>query len=99
MAFGMARNTMEADFHFVSRKVLFPFSECRNRVFYEVATETRNRKLGTTPHINNRPLGVCISALFLCVNLQRYILEFAQAPADFVGSGVSLHFSGNKISS
>jgi hypothetical protein len=32
--------------------------------FCEAATETTNRKLGTTPHINNRPHGVYISALF-----------------------------------
>jgi hypothetical protein len=33
VALGMARNAMEADFRFVARKVLFPFSEYRNRVF------------------------------------------------------------------
>jgi hypothetical protein len=29
---------------------------------------------------------------FLCANLQRYILNFVQAPAVFAGSGVGLHF-------
>jgi hypothetical protein len=33
--------------------------------FCEPATEMANLKLGTTPHINNRPPVICISALFL----------------------------------
>jgi hypothetical protein len=33
MAVGMASIATEADFRFDQRKVLFPFSECRNRVF------------------------------------------------------------------
>jgi hypothetical protein len=60
---GMARNATEANFHFVPQKVRFPFSECRNQVFCEAATKTANGKLGTTPHINNRPSRVHISAL------------------------------------
>jgi hypothetical protein len=31
--------------------------------------------------------------LFLCANLQRYIIIFSQDPAVFIGGGVSLHFS------
>jgi hypothetical protein len=31
--------------------------------FYEAATETTNGKLDTTPHINNRPHGIHITAL------------------------------------
>jgi hypothetical protein len=54
---------MEVDFRFLPRKVYFPFSECRNRVFYEIATETANGKLATTPHINNRSPRIHISAL------------------------------------
>jgi hypothetical protein len=27
-----------------------------------------------------------------------YLLNFVQAPADFIGSGVGLHFSANKMS-
>jgi hypothetical protein len=33
VALGMVRNATEADFHFVPRKVRFPFSECRNSFF------------------------------------------------------------------
>jgi hypothetical protein len=33
VAVGMVRNATKADFHFDRRKVLFPFSECRNRIF------------------------------------------------------------------
>jgi hypothetical protein len=67
---GMKRNTIEADFYFIPQKVLFPFLECQNRVFYEAATETAIRKLGTTPHINNRPPRIRISALiFSCESL------------------------------
>jgi hypothetical protein len=60
---GMARNATEAYFHFFPQKVHFPFSECRNRVFCEAATKMANGKLGTTPHINNRPSGIHILAL------------------------------------
>jgi hypothetical protein len=59
----MERNATEADFCFVPRKVPFPYSEYQNQVFCEAATEKRNRKLGTTPHINTRPPGIHISAL------------------------------------
>jgi hypothetical protein len=34
VALGMARNATEADFRFVPQKVLFPFSECQNLVFF-----------------------------------------------------------------
>jgi hypothetical protein len=40
---GMERNATEAHFHFVPRKVLFSFSECRNRVFIHAGP-----KLGIT---------------------------------------------------
>jgi hypothetical protein len=56
-------NATEADFRFFLQKVPFPFLECRNRVFCEAATEKRNQKVGTTPHINSRAPGMRISAL------------------------------------
>jgi hypothetical protein len=65
MALGIERNAIEADFHFVPRKVLFPFLECQNRVFCEAATERPYRKLGKTLHINSRHPGIRISALIL----------------------------------
>jgi hypothetical protein len=41
VAVRMASIATEADFRFDRRKVLFPFLECRNRVFFcEAATET-----------------------------------------------------------
>jgi hypothetical protein len=37
--------------------------------------------------------------LFHCGSLWSYILNFAQAPADFVGTGVVLHFSAKNSTS
>jgi hypothetical protein len=37
----MARNATKTNFRFVPRKVLFPFSECQNRIFCEAAIEMR----------------------------------------------------------
>jgi hypothetical protein len=34
VALGMARNATEVDFRFVPQKVLFPFLECKNLVFF-----------------------------------------------------------------
>jgi hypothetical protein len=71
VSLGMQRNATEADFHFVPQKVLFPFSECRNRVFCEAATETRYRKLGKTPDINSRhPGDTHISSHFVAQPLE-----------------------------
>jgi hypothetical protein len=79
---------MEDDFRFVPRKVPFPFSECRNWLFFcEAATETRYLKDRTTPHINNRPPGVRVTSLILLREPSSYILDFVQATADFVGTG------------
>jgi hypothetical protein len=47
-----------------------------------------NGKLGTTPHINNRPPEIHISALVLSLKLQSYFLDFTQVPADLAGTGV-----------
>jgi hypothetical protein len=44
-------------------KCVFHFWSVEIGFFYETATKTANRKLGTTPHINNIPHGVHISAL------------------------------------
>jgi hypothetical protein len=88
VALGMARNATEADFRFVPRKVLFPFSESQNQVFFEAATETRNRKLGKTPHINSRPPGIHISALFLLRQSSKVFFEFCASSTDFAGTGV-----------
>jgi hypothetical protein len=40
-----------------------------------------------------------VSALICCGRLQRYILNFAQDPADFGGTEVVLHFSAKKLTS
>jgi hypothetical protein len=58
------------------KKCFFPFLEYRNRVFYEAATETRNRKMGKTPHINSRPPGIRISALVLLRQPSEVFFEF-----------------------
>jgi hypothetical protein len=80
-----------AFFHFRSAEIgLF---------FCEAASETRNQKLGKTSHINSRPAMICVSALICCRSLQRYILNFAQDPADFGGTEVVLHFSAKKLTS
>jgi hypothetical protein len=51
--------------HFVPshEKCFFHFRSTETEFFCEVAIETRNQKLGTTPHINNRPPEIHISAL------------------------------------
>jgi hypothetical protein len=75
---------MEADFRFVPRKVLFLFSEYRNRVFFcEAATETRNQKIGKTPHINNRPPRIRISALVLLRQPSEVFFEFCASSCQF----------------
>jgi hypothetical protein len=84
---------MEADFCFVPQKVFFYFWSAKIGVFCEAAIETRNRKLGKTPHINSRPLGYAYQLSFCCGSLQRYIFNFVQSPIDFGGTGVVLHFS------
>jgi hypothetical protein len=81
------------------KKCFFYFQSAKIGFFCEAATETRDRKLGRTPHINNRPSRIYISALVSLRHLQMYILEFVQAPADFAGTEMVLHFSGNKASS
>jgi hypothetical protein len=83
VALGMARNAMEANFRFVPRKVPFRFLEYRNRVFCEAATETRNRNLGKTPHINSRPPGIRISALVLLHHPSEVFFEFCASSCRF----------------
>jgi hypothetical protein len=46
-----------------------------------VAIETRNRKLGTTPHINNRPPEIHISDLVSLRNTSYYSLNLLLAVA------------------
>jgi hypothetical protein len=91
---GIPRRSIFVSSH---EKCLFYFQSAKIGVC-EAAIETRNRKLGRTPHINNRPSRIHISALVSLRHLQRYILEFVQAPADFARTGLDLHFSGNKTS-
>jgi hypothetical protein len=79
-------------------KCLFYFQSAKIRFFCEAATETWNQKLGRTPHINNRPSRIHISALISLWHLRRYILNFVQASTNFTGTGLDLHFSGNKTS-
>jgi hypothetical protein len=74
---------MEADFRFVPRKVLFPFLEYRNQVFCEAVTETRNRKLWKTPHINSRPPGIRISTLVLLRQPSEVFFEFCASSCRF----------------
>jgi hypothetical protein len=86
---GMERKATEADFHFVPRKVFFfPFSECQDRAFL-AATETGNRKLGTIPHISNRPPGIHISSHFVVApfrgifSILRKLLPISMEPGWF----------------
>jgi hypothetical protein len=44
-------------------KCFFHFRSAEIGVFCEAAIETRNRKLGKTPHINSRPPRIRVSAL------------------------------------
>jgi hypothetical protein len=83
VALGMARNAKEADFCFVTWKVFFPFLECRNWVFCEAATETQNRKLEKTPHINNRPPGIRISGLVSFWQPSEVYFEFCASSCRF----------------
>jgi hypothetical protein len=77
-------------------KCLFHFRSTEIGFFCEAATETRNRKLGKTPHINSRPPGIRISTLVLLRQPSEVFLKFVQVSADFVGTGVILHFSAKK---
>jgi hypothetical protein len=81
------------------KNVFFHFWSIEIEYFYEATIETWNQKLGTTPHITNRPPKIYISAIVLLWHLRRYILDFMQAPTDFRWTEVVLHFSGNKTSS
>jgi hypothetical protein len=83
VAIGMARIATEADFRFDQREVLFPFSECQNRVFCEATMETRNQKLEKTPHINIRPPGIHISTLILLWQPLEVIFEFCASSCRF----------------
>jgi hypothetical protein len=75
------------------------FKVPKSSFFCEAATEMRDQKLGRTPHINNRPSRIHILALVSLRHIQRYILNFAQAPTDFAGTRLGLQFSGDKTSS
>jgi hypothetical protein len=44
-------------------------------------------------------MGYTYQLSFRWGTIGRYILDFVQAPADFAGTRVVLHFSGNKTSS
>jgi hypothetical protein len=55
----------EGRFSFRTTKSAFSIFRVPKWVFYEAATETRNQKLGITPHINSRPPGIRISSLVL----------------------------------
>jgi hypothetical protein len=79
-------------------KCIFYFQSAEIRFFCEAATETRDQELGRIPYINNRPSRIHISAPVSLRHLQRFILNFTQAPTDFAGTGLDLHFSGNKTS-
>jgi hypothetical protein len=54
-------------------KCFLNFQNTETEFFCEVAIETRNRKLGTTPHINNKPSGIHISALVSLRNTSIYV--------------------------
>jgi hypothetical protein len=96
---GIARNATETNFCLSHEKCFFYFQSAENGFCYEAAIEIRNRKLGTTHHINYKPPWIHISAFVLLRYPRMYILDFAQALADFARIRVSLHFSGNKRSS
>jgi hypothetical protein len=67
----------EGRFLFLQWKVCFLFLECRNQGFFcEAATKTAYGKLGTTPHINNRPPGIHISALVSSRKLSELFFKF-----------------------
>jgi hypothetical protein len=68
-------------------KCFSQFHRAEIKFFCEATTETRNRKLGTTLCINNRPPGIYISALVLLRTILRYILDFVQPLADFAWTG------------
>jgi hypothetical protein len=57
VALRMARNATEADFFRPMRSAFSIFRVPKSGFFCEAATKTANGKLGTTPHINNRPPG------------------------------------------
>jgi hypothetical protein len=64
--------------------------------YHEAATETRNEKLGKTPHINSRPYGIPIPALVLLCQSLEVFFEFCASSADFARTGVVLHVSAKK---
>jgi hypothetical protein len=77
VALGMARNATKANFHFFSHeKCVFHFQSAEIGFFCETATKTAYEKLGTTPHINNRPPGIYILALVSSRKLSELFFEF-----------------------
>jgi hypothetical protein len=73
---------MESILVWSHEKCLFHFRSAK-KGFCEAATETRNRKVGTTPHINSRPSGICISALFLLWQPLEVYSEFCASSCRF----------------
>jgi hypothetical protein len=97
MALGMSRNATKVDSRLVSRKVPFPFLECRNRIFFVKQLPIREiERWEQHPTLIVDHLRYAYQLSFCCGSLWRYILNLAQVLADFAGSRVVLHFSGKK---
>jgi hypothetical protein len=62
---GMGGTIRRPIFDSSHEKRVFHFQSAELDFSCEAATKTENGKLGTTPHINNRPSGIHISALVL----------------------------------
>jgi hypothetical protein len=88
VAIEMVRNAREADFRFVPQKVLFPFSEYKKLSFFVKQLPKREiKRWAQHPTYIIDHLGYAYQLLFHCGNLWWYLLNFAQARADFGGSG------------
>jgi hypothetical protein len=80
---GWRRTPRRPIFVLYHEKCFFHFWSTEIGFFHEAATETRNRKLGKTPHINSRPPGIRISALVLLRNPSEVFFEFCATSCRF----------------
>jgi hypothetical protein len=99
MALGVARNTRRLILVLSHEKCVFYFWSAEIDFSCEATTKTANEKLGTTPHINNRPSGIHISTLILSCKPSELFSRFYISSCRFRWNRVGLPFRSNKTSS
>jgi hypothetical protein len=91
----MERNATTADFFFLSMKSAFSIFRIPKSGFFVrqlLKSEIESWAQHPTQIVDH--LGCAYQFSLVPANLRGNILDFVQAPADSVGTGVGLHYSG-----